>query len=241
MEDSDSTGKRIARCAGSMFVGLFVGLFIGVVIAEVVANSLIEISVTPVFSIVFGIAFILLGIALVWRVWKSVSEPSKRIFMIMFAVLVFVSGIFSFVLEERWVSMSAAGKIPMYAVIGVSLSFALTFSLTEFINLGLCDKCCETDFENNPLIGTKKQIFMIFAGSIIMGLIFGVLFGVIDVENDDPQHTKFKENLIWSIPIGGILGGILGFMNQWIRSSPQEFLTWGASPVTSSSAKYDAL
>jgi len=234
----DSTGKRIGKCIGSSLVGLA----IGVVIAEVVANSLIEISVTPVFSIVFGIAFILLGLALVWRVWKSVTESSRRIFMIMFAVLVFISGIFSFILEERWVYMPAGAKIPMYAIIGVSLSFALTFSLTEFINLGLCDKCCNTDFENNPLIGSKKQIFIIFAGSIIMGAIFGVLFGVIDVENDDPQHTKFKENLIWSIPLGGILGGVLGFINQFIRSSPREFLTWGTSnPASSSTAKYDAL
>jgi len=234
----DSTAKRIGKCIGSMFVGLA----IGVVIAEVVANSLIEISVTPVFSIVFGIAFILLGLALVWRVWKSVTESSRRIFMIMFAILVFISGIFSFILEERWVSMSAAAKIPMYAIIGVSLSFALTFSLTEFINLGLCDKCCNTDFENNPLIGSKKQIFIIFAGSIIMGAIFGVLFGVIDVENDDPQHTKFKENLIWSIPLGGILGAVLGFINQFLRSSPREFLAWGSSsPASTSTAKYDAL
>lgn len=45
-----------------------------------------------------------------------------------------------------------------YAVLGIALSFALTFSLTEFLNIGLCDKCCNTDFENNPLIGDKKQV-----------------------------------------------------------------------------------
>ena len=38
----------------------------------VVATSLIEISITYAFAIVFGIAFFLLGGALIWRVVKTV-------------------------------------------------------------------------------------------------------------------------------------------------------------------------
>jgi len=218
-------GQRIGKSIASGSVGAV----IGVVIAEVVANSLIEISITYIFSIVFGIAFILLGIALCWRIWKSVYEQSKRIFMFVFALLVFLSGVFSFLLEKNTsqkIDLSVAGRIPMYATLGVSLSFALTFSLTEFINLGLCDKCCNTDFENHPLIGSKQQIFMLFSGSVIMGALFGILFGTIDVENDDSNHKKFKENLIWSIPIGAVIGGALGFANQWLRSSPRQYYTW---------------
>jgi len=222
MAEEGSSRTRIAKCIASMFAGALIGL----VIAEVVANSLIEISFTFVFSIVFGIAFILLGIALCWRIWKSVPETSKRMFLMFFALLIFASGIFSFFLEKNLVNISPAGKVPMYAILGISLSFALTFSLTEFINLGLCDKCCNTDFENNPLIGSKNQIFLIFSGAIVMGGIFGVLFGTIDVENDDSRHTKFKENLYWSIPLGTIVGGFLGFANQWLRSSPREYYSW---------------
>jgi len=221
----DTTAVRICKCIGS----LLVGTIIGIVIAEVVANSLIEISITLVFSIVFGVAFILLGLALTWRIWNSVTDSSKRGFMLLFAVLVFISGIFSFLLDEDVVSIPAKAKIPMYGIIGISLSFALTFSLTEFINLGLCDKCCRTDFEANPLIGSKTQIYVIFAGSIVMGAVFGILFGSIDVENDDARHSRFKENLIWSIPLGGIVGGLLGFINQWIRSTPRQYLTFQES------------
>jgi len=152
----EPTYKRLLKSTAS----LFIGMVIGIVIAEVVANSLIEISITYVFSIIFGIAFLLLGAALIWRIWKSVPERFKRIFLLCFAALVFISGVFSFFLEKSWLpNIPAGAKIPMYATLGVSLSFALTFSLTEFINLGLCDKCCHTDFENNPLIGSKQQIF----------------------------------------------------------------------------------
>jgi len=228
MEDEWKSPQRWIKCVVSMFVGMV----IGVIIAEVVANSLIEISLTPVFAIVFGIAFLLLGIALSWRIWKSVPEFSKRMFMLFFAFLVFLSGIFSFVLEKGWTNISDGAKVPMYAVLGISLSFALTFSLTEFINLGLCDKCCNTDFETHPLIGTKKQIFTIFSGSIVMGCIFGILFGTIDVEDDDSRHTRFKENLLWSIPIGAVVGGVLGFFNQYVRSSPRQYYSWENSADT---------
>lgn len=56
-----------------------------------------------------------------------------------------------------------------------------------------------------------------------MGIVFGVLFGVIDVDsgdNGDVTH-KFELNLIYSLPLGAIVGGIIGFLNQWIRSSPR--------------------
>jgi len=217
--DPETTTARVAKST----VSAFVGMVVGVVIAEVVANSLIEISITYVFAVVFGIAFILLGFALTWRILKSVEDKQKRIFLLGFAFLVFLSGIFSFILENNWSTLSSSAKIPLYATLGISLSFALTFSLTEFINLGLCDKCCNTDFETYPLIATKKQIFMIFSGSIVMGALFGILFGSIDVEDDDSHHTRFKQNLLWSIPIGAIVGGAIGFLNQWFRSQPREY------------------
>lgn len=92
----DSPRSRILKCLASASVGMV----IGVVIAEVIANSLIEISLTYVFAIVrkvlllnslgkiFGITFLLLGVALSWRIWKSVQETSKRIFLLAFALLV---------------------------------------------------------------------------------------------------------------------------------------------------------
>lgn len=222
MTEIENFGSRIIKS----IVSFFVGAAIGVIIAIVVANSLVEISLTYVFSIIFGIALILLSLALGWRIWTSVTETSKRIFLLFFAFLVFLSGIFSFVLEKNLVHIPPSGKIPMYTVLGVALSFALTFSITEFLNMGICDRCCNTDFENHPLIGSKRQVFIIFSGTLLMGAIFGVLFGTIDVENDDSNHSKFRENYLIGIPIGLAIGGFLGFVNQWLRSTPRQYYTW---------------
>jgi len=218
----DSTGKRAGKIILSGFLS---GLF-GVLIAEVVANSLVEISITPVFSIVFGSAFFILGAAIMYRVFTSMNE--NRNIMIVFALLVFASAAFSILLEKNWLPLPPAAKVPMYAVVGLSLAFALTFSFTEFINMGVCDRCCKTDFENNPVIGSKKQIFLIFAGAIIMGSVLGVLFGVIDVENDDQLHEKFNKNLILSLPLGFFLGTIIGVINQVMRGTPQLYTQWSA-------------
>jgi len=225
MEDfptDDSAGKRVGKIILSGFLS---GLF-GVLIAEVVANSLVEISITPVFSIVFGSAFFILGAAILYRVFTSLTENDKRTIMIIFALLVFASSAFSFLLEKDWVPLPPAAKIPMYAVVGLSLSFALTFSFTEFINMGICDRCCKTDFENNPVIGSKKQIFLIFAGAFTLGTALGVMFGVIDVEDDvQALHQRFQENLILSLPLGFIVGAVIGSINQYMRSAPQQLYT----------------
>ena len=149
--------------------------------------------------------------------------------MLFFAALVFLSGIFSFLLEVNNTHISPGGKVPLYMIVAVSLSFALTYSLTEFINLGLCDRCCDTNFEENPLIGSPKQIYGIFIGSVVMGSIFGIMFGSIDVEDDGARHTRFKESLLLSIPVGSILGGCLGFYNQWLRGVPVQYSPLAAS------------
>jgi len=220
MEDFPAEDSCVKRVGKMVLSGLLSGLF-GVLVAEVVANSLVEISITPVFSIVFGAAFFVLGIAILYRVLQSLTEQDKRSIMVAFSILVFASSACSFLLERDWVPLPAVAKIPMYAIVGLSRSVALTFSFTEFINMGVCDRCCRTDFENNPIIGTKKQIFLIFAGAIIMGSVLGVMFGVIDVENDDQLHKKFNENLILSLPLGFVLGAIVGVINQFMRGAPE--------------------
>jgi len=173
---------------------------------------------------IFGISFLLLGAALIWRIIKTVEDTLSRNIFLGFSALVILSGIFCFVVEVSWTHLSVTAKIPLYACLGISLSFALTFSFTEMINLGLCDKCCNTHFEDNPLISNRKQVIIIFSGAIFLGSIFGILFGSIDVEDDDSRRSKLKENLIWSIPIGAIIGGLISFLNQWMRTLSREYV-----------------
>eukprot|EP01122_Echinamoeba_exundans_P013943 TRINITY_DN61_c0_g1_i1.p2 TRINITY_DN61_c0_g1~~TRINITY_DN61_c0_g1_i1.p2 ORF type:complete len:259 (+),score=43.22 TRINITY_DN61_c0_g1_i1:29-778(+) len=209
-----STRDKALRVALSSLIGAV----IGVVIAEVVANSLIEISLTYAFAIIFGVAFILLGIVLGWRIWTGIEDPIRRWFLMGLALMVFVSGICCFFLQENWFSQISPGaKVPMYALLGISLAFSLAFSLTEFVNLGVCDTCCSTNFRENPLLANKIQVFVIFGGTMIMGMVFGLMFGLMDVEDDNAAHPKLRQNLITSLILGSVLGTLIGFVNEWLR------------------------
>jgi len=141
-------------------------------------------------------------------------------FMLLFASLILISGVFCFLLQEQWLTMGAQPKSIMYAVVGLSLAFALSFSFMEFVNTGVFDRCCRTDFENNPILSTRKQVALVFLGTTFMGGFHGLMFGLADIEDDNARHEKYTENLIWSIPLGASVGFPIGLINQWIRSSP---------------------
>eukprot|EP01112_Ceratiomyxa_fruticulosa_P017730 TRINITY_DN5586_c0_g1_i1.p1 TRINITY_DN5586_c0_g1~~TRINITY_DN5586_c0_g1_i1.p1 ORF type:complete len:227 (-),score=5.14 TRINITY_DN5586_c0_g1_i1:272-952(-) len=201
----------IVYCFLSAFASSLYGMCVGII----VSNSLVEISNTVIFSIIFGVAFFLLGGAIMYRSLRSIESKPNRTYLLIFSTLVIISGIFCFLLQQSWLKFSYVVKIPMYASIGLSLSFAMAFLLVEILNVGLCDKCSGTDFQSTPVVGTKKQVLMIFAGSLIMGIIFGVLFGTIDVES---KVQLFNKIIILSLPIGASLGFVFGFTNQWIRN-----------------------
>jgi len=199
-------------------VSALLGAVGGLVLAEVIAFSLLEISVTFAFSIIFGIGFCLLGIALSWRIWKSVPGMLKKGILLAFAALVLASGISCFFLEEKWfANMKDGAKTPLYALLGVSFAFSLTFSFSELLALQPCDRCCNTNMQNNPIFGSPQQVFGLFATSLSMGLIFGLLFGFLDVEHDGPDHKNLELNTAVSIPIGVIVGALFGAINQWYR------------------------
>lgn len=73
------------------------------------------------------------------------------------------------------------------------------------------------------LLKSVSQIIALFATALTMGAVFGLLFGLTDVENDDAHHTNLMRNAILSIPLGVLLGGIFGALNQFWRSSKQGY------------------
>jgi len=200
----------------------FVGALGGLVLAEVICYSLIEISMVPAFAIVFGVGFVLLGLALGWRIWISVPGLGKKIAFLAFAVVVLGSGIACFFLQHDWFKGVTAGeKIPLFAALGMSFAFSLTFSFSELVAIAPCDRCCKTNLEANPVFGTPKQIFSLFATTLSLGAAFGIIFGVTDLETN--TRTSFTTNALISIPLGVTLGGIFGALNQYWRTQPQGY------------------
>ena len=197
-----------------------VGGVFGAVISVVVNNALIEISITPFFAAVFGLVLVLLGALMIWRkLWEEHQYPRTRLLVVAFSVLVLLSGIACFLLEKDWFNkIPPRTKVPMYMFLGISLCFALSFSLVDLLNL-YWDRCSPIAYRGQPLVSSPPQIFLVLAGAILMGASFGLMFGAMDVEDDDASHRRLRTEERASLPIGFGLGGLVGFLNSLVGSS----------------------
>mmetsp|Transcript_19785 Transcript_19785/g.24121 ORF Transcript_19785/g.24121 Transcript_19785/m.24121 type:complete len:209 (+) Transcript_19785:362-988(+) len=163
-----------------LFFAVLGGAGLGTVLSFLVNSALVEISLNSFFSFYFGLLFLFVGSLILYRV-KSHETFQKRVGMYVFGFLVVVSGLIAFLFEPHWMfDLSRASKVPLYSLLGMSISFALTFSVVDLFNF--CGGQC---YPNSPgIIETGSQINLLLAMSVIMGLGYGILFGALDVGGD---------------------------------------------------------
>eukprot|EP00916_Digyalum_oweni_P003697 GHVL01006598.1.p1 GENE.GHVL01006598.1~~GHVL01006598.1.p1 ORF type:complete len:237 (+),score=26.08 GHVL01006598.1:26-712(+) len=204
-------------CRGA--VSSSIGIIFGIIISLIVNCTLIEISLSAFFSIYFGLLFIAAGLIILWRVLGQASDENnpRKLQLTFFAVMIVVSGVLCFILERNWfVGLSALTKLPLYTILGTSVSFALVFSAVDLLNyaIGLMQLSVV-----KPLVESQAQIYLVLVTAIAMGAIFGFIFGLMDVEDALKYQIRLallrEENFCY--PVGAILGGLAGFGNEYIR------------------------
>eukprot|EP00929_Paragymnodinium_shiwhaense_P031650 TRINITY_DN17686_c0_g1_i2.p1 TRINITY_DN17686_c0_g1~~TRINITY_DN17686_c0_g1_i2.p1 ORF type:complete len:233 (-),score=44.14 TRINITY_DN17686_c0_g1_i2:225-923(-) len=205
----------------------FVGVLLGIIISLIVNCTLVEISISSFFSLYFGILFIVVGGIILWRIFSQEgsdgpsSEQAKKKPLAAFALLIIASGIICFTLEQKWYhGMSAITKVPLYIILGTSVAFALTFSVVDLVNyiLGFLQVAVAKPFVESP-----SQVYMVLITALIMGGIFGLIFGVMDVEDEVSYQIRLAllREERYCYPVGAILGGVVGFMNEYIRDEEE--------------------
>ena len=69
------------------------------------------------------------------------------------------------------------------------------------------------------MVETPPQIYLIVFVSTLMGIAFGMIFGMLDVEDEAFYHLRFalmkEENYCY--PIGFTLGAVAGYANEKLR------------------------
>eukprot|EP00919_Chromeraceae_sp_WS-2016_P069772 GHVR01165412.1.p1 GENE.GHVR01165412.1~~GHVR01165412.1.p1 ORF type:complete len:244 (-),score=44.79 GHVR01165412.1:245-976(-) len=210
------TANLVCRCSLSALVGLV----LGVAVSLVVNCTLVEISLSAFFSMYFGLVFVVVGGAIIWRVSKQDDDGSSlRKQLIFFATMIIISGVICFMLERHlFVHMSALSKIPLYVLLGVSVSFALVFSIVDFVNFigGFMQ-----NEHTKPVVESKAQVYLILLVSVIMGSVFGLVFGVLDVEDELQFHIRLSliREEHYCYPVGAILGLMAGAGNELLRET----------------------
>eukprot|EP00457_Paulinella_chromatophora_P013847 gb/GEZN01014199.1/.p1 GENE.gb/GEZN01014199.1/~~gb/GEZN01014199.1/.p1 ORF type:complete len:233 (+),score=40.78 gb/GEZN01014199.1/:25-723(+) len=199
-----------------------VGAILGIGASFTVNATLVEISINDFFAVYFGLLFVLIAGILLWRV-RSGDHP-RPVLLTIFSLMVGFSGVLCFFLEKLWfINMSAWVKIPLYSLLGVSVCFALLFSVIDLINY------CTGLFCQSPnakaLVETEKQVYLVVASAVVMGFLFGLLFGLMDVEDQDYEHLRsalmVEERLCY--PIGALVGGTASAYNQKLREETRGY------------------
>ena len=164
--------------------------------------------------------FILIGVVIIWRVNSTAAvaaATARKQLLLSFASMVIVSGLLCFAVEKNVMGLSAAARVPIFTVLGVSVCFALTFSFIDLFNwaVGQCQASGSA-----PLVETPQQVYLLLAVSVIMGAVFGLIFGLMDVEDAGPGRSMklalLKEES-YCYPIGLVLGAGAALLNNRSR------------------------
>jgi len=195
---------------------------LGIIISLIVNCTLVEISISSFFSLYFGILFIVVGGIILWRIFSQDNldgsgSPAKRKPLALFAMLIILSGFICFTLERQWYhGLTAFMKVPLYVILGTSVAFALTFSVVDLVNyiLGFLQVSVA-----KPFVESASQVYMVLTTALIMGGLFGLIFGVMDVEDEVSYQIRLAllREERYCYPVGAVLGGIVGFLNEYIR------------------------
>jgi len=213
------------KTAGPVAVGIstVIGALLGMLVSFMVICSLIEISLSFFEAVMFGIVLAFVGGFMIWRAAAMAEDQPRTVFRIMmgaFGVAVCIAGMFCFGLQEGWQkSMTPGEKVPIYFLLGTTLSFSVIFGFGEIVNM--CVAHFASD-EARPVFNSSKQILTLVILASIMGAIEGLVFGTLDAEDDTYLRDQFQETNQVCIPIGGVIGAILGLLNESMRYQPEQ-------------------
>jgi len=210
---------KVKQCT-CFVLSTVIGGMLGIVITTVVNAALIEISISPFFSMYFGGLFILVGCLIMWRVLSHDSaDPMmmKKLHLSIFAGTIIISGALCFLLDRHFfVSLTPGMKVPLYMILGLAVAFALTFSIVDVLNylLGFCQNAVA-----KPIVESSQQVYLVLVVSLAMGVIFGFTFGLLDVEDEQAYHIRvaLMREEHYCYPVGVALGSFSGFGNEYFR------------------------
>lgn len=149
---------------------------------------------------------------------------ARRGLLTVFAFFVIISGVLCFLLDTRLFHWSAATKVPLYTVLGMAVCFALMFSSIDILNWCL-GACCRSE-SGQGLVENPKQVLLVLGMSTLMGACFGLIFGLVDVE--DARGPALRDALLKEetkcLPVGIFLGAAAAFLNERfsVRDNPEK-------------------
>jgi len=142
---------------------------------------------------VAGFFFLFLAGVIAWRV-VNFAQAANRTALLSLAALMGLAGLICIVYQRHWFfTMSAAMRVPVYTIIGISLSFALSFACAELLNYASTSGLAASALPQraqSALVQTPQQIVLLATASVALGFIYGIIFGFSEIgRNVFTLHT----------------------------------------------------
>eukprot|EP00753_Platysulcus_tardus_P021427 PLAT8981.2.p1 GENE.PLAT8981.2~~PLAT8981.2.p1 ORF type:complete len:254 (+),score=57.25 PLAT8981.2:72-764(+) len=194
------------------------GGLLGLAIGWIVDEALVEISLNGLFSVLFGVLLAAIAALILARTrsGRNGGPPSRaRGCVVAFALFVLAAAVSCILLDKQWVAgLSPSGKLPLYALLGCALAFALTFAVVDVLNF--FSTACPS-----IAVRSSSQLCAVLLGCILLGGYAGLLFGSLDVEDDaSAAHVRFHEDARGSLPVAACIGLLVGFLQQRLARPP---------------------
>jgi uncharacterized membrane protein (Fun14 family) len=173
--------------AGSACAGALLGMAVG----WCVNAAMVEISINSIFAAYFGLFFCALAGVIAVRV-SAFSAGAHRPALLVLAALMGASGLLCLAYQRHWFfSLAGGARVPIYALIGVSLAFALTFATAELLNYaagggsglggGGGGEPGGAARARAALVQTPTQVILLAVASVLLGLVYGLMFGSAEI------------------------------------------------------------
>ena len=107
----------------------------------------------------------ILGGVIACRVYtQNISDSRKKYFMAFGGLIVF-SGALCFVLEQNWfMHLGVYVKVPLYGILGISISYALTFAIVDLVNY----LSSYVPYFTRTPVDNSEQILAVMGFSVLM-------------------------------------------------------------------------
>lgn len=186
----------------------------------------------------FGLLFLFIGFGVLWRVRSilraTASQSSSYAYV--FGGLVIASGLACFILDENIFRLSPVLKVPLYVMLGTSVTFAFAFCIVDLMNVMGAN--CPNTFSSSAgrgqsgsaqvgLLETAGQINLLLFVSAFLGCLFGLVFGLLDIEDKrgaELRHVLLADELYFCYPVGVLAGGLTGWISNKLREDEEEKL-----------------
>jgi hypothetical protein len=218
----------IVRAA--VLLGFFEGLA-----GACTSACLLGVAVNELFSILFCVLLGIFAIVFAIIAWKADKDRLMRCYAISGAILMPLAGVAAifvdndFVADQHW-----AVKCPLFMLLAAGLFINFAINIIQIIN-------CSTCFNfKDRLLTNRTQVTVLLALNIALGFILGLVFGLLDPEENGAPQRKMTIAVIVFLFVGLAAGVAFGVYVE--TQTQKENAGALVTPLTSvDSAAHDAM